>query len=90
MRFSFRALILFLVATVGLSTAFVSAAGQSETTTPTNTKKITASKTTAVKKAPAKKLTVAEQLQQLNDKMAQQQAQIQQQQGQIQQLQTTN
>ena len=86
MRYSFRALILFLVATVCLSTAFVSAAGQSSTTPTTTAKKTT----TTTKKTTAKKPTVEEQLQQLTNKLTQQQTQIQQQQSQIQQLQQTN
>ena len=90
MRFSFRAIILFLVAAVCLSTAAVYAAGQSGTTPTTEKKTTAASKTTTAKKTAAKKPTVEEQLQQLNDKVTQQQNQIQQQQGQIQQLQQTN
>ncbi len=86
MRFSFRVLILSLVATVCLSTAFVSAAGQSGTTPTTTVKKTT----TTSKKTTAKKPTVEEQLQQLTNKLTQEQAQIQQQQSQIQQLQQTN
>lgn len=85
MRFSFRAMILFLVAAVCLSTA-LSAAGQSGTS-PTPEKKAA---TSTAKKAPAKKVTVEEQLQQLTNKLSEQQTQIQQQQSQIQQLQQTN
>jgi TolA-binding protein len=99
MQYSFRALILSLVATVCLSTAFVGAAGQSgttptatdkKTTTTTAAKPATATKTTSAKKTTVKKLTVDEQLQQLTNKLTQQQTQIQQQQSQIQQLQQTN
>ena len=85
MRFSFRAIVLFLVATLSLCTA-LSAAGQSGTS-PTPDKKAA---TSTAKKAPAKKPTVEEQLQQLTNKLTEQQAQIQQQQTQIQQLQQTN
>jgi len=85
MRFSFRVLILSLAATVCLSTAFIGAAGQSGTTSTTTVKK-----TTTTKKTTAKKPTVDEQLQQLTNKLTEQQSQIQQQQSQIQQLQQTN
>jgi hypothetical protein len=85
MRFSFRVLILSLAATVCLSTAFIDAAGQSGTTSTTTVKK-----TTTTKKTTAKKPTVDEQLQQLTNKLTEQQSQIQQQQSQIQQLQQTN
>jgi len=96
MRFSFRAMIVILVATVCLSTASY-AAGQSGTT-PATDKKATVTANTANVTAPAKKTTtkkaakptVDQQLQQLNDKLSQQQSQIQQQQGQIQQLLQTN
>ncbi len=90
MRYSFRALVLVLVATVCLSTAFVSAAGQSGTTSNPTAEKTTTAKTGATKKTMAKKPTVEEQLQQLTNKLTQQQTQIQQQQSQIQQLQQTN
>ena len=86
MRFSFRATILFLVATLCLSTA-LSAAGQSGTS-PTPEKKAAA--TSTAKKAAAKKPTVEQQLQQLTNQLTEQQTQIQQQQTQIQQLQQTN
>jgi hypothetical protein len=97
MRFSFRAFIVILVATVCLSTASTYAAGQSGTT-PAPDKKATVTANTANVTAPAKKTTpkkatkptVEQQLQQLNDKLSQQQTQIQQQQGQIQQLLQTN
>ena len=85
MRYSFRVLVLLLVATVGLSSALAFAADP-------NGAQASGSKTTTAKKTAAKKkpLTVQEQLQQLNNQLTQQQSQIQQQQGQIQQLQQTN
>ncbi len=89
MRYSFRILFLFLVATIGLSTAFAGAAAQNGPTTDKK-KTTTTTKATPTKKTVAKKATVQEQLQQVTDKLAQQQTQIQQQQGQIQQLQQTN
>src|SRR5271157_375361 len=78
MRYTFRVLVLSLVATVCLNTAFVCAAGQAGTATP---------KKAATKKRPP---TIQEQLQQVNNQLKQQQDQIQQQQSQIQQLQQTN
>jgi hypothetical protein len=86
MRFSFR-FILSLVVTVCLSAVFVCAAGQNGTTSTTSTKTTT---TTTNKKSVAKKPTVDQQLQQLTNKLTQQQSEIQQQQSQIQQLQQTN
>jgi len=98
MRFSFRAFIWILVATLSMCIAPGYAAGQSGTTpapdkqakAPAATAKVSvaAKKTTTTKTAT--KPTVEEQLQQLNDKLAQQQNQIQQQQNQIQQLLQTN
>lgn len=85
MQYSFRVLFRSLVATVCLSTALVNAAGQSGTTSTTADKK-----TATTKKTTVKKPTVEQQLQQLTDKLTQQQTQIQQQQSQIQQLQQTN
>lgn len=100
MRFSFRAIILTLAATLCLSTAWTNAAGQSSTTPTPATKAATATTTTpATAPAVAKKTTttkktakptVEQQLQSLNEKLAQQQTQIQAQQTQIQQLQQTN
>src|SRR5271157_1766547 len=78
MRYTFRVLVLSLVATVCLSTAFVCAAGQAGTAT---------TKKAAAKKKPP---TVEQQLQQVTNQLNQQQQQIQQQQSQIQQLQQTN
>src|ERR1700761_5946674 len=89
MQYSFRGVLSFLVAAACLSVAPITAAGQNSATL-TPEKKTTTSKTTTTKKTVAKKLTVEQQLQQLTDKMTQQQTQIQQQQTQIQQLQQTN
>ncbi len=81
MHFSFRTPVRLLVAGLCLSIPLASAFAQ--TSAAPATAKKTTKKTT---KAP----TVAEQLQQLNEKLAQQQQQVQQQQTQIQQLQQTN
>ncbi len=100
MRFSFRALMLILAATVCWSTASTYAAAQSGTTSTPATKATVTTTTTATTPAAVKKTTttkktaakptVEEQLQKLNDKLTQQQTQMQQQQTQIQQLQQTN
>jgi hypothetical protein len=89
MQYSFRGMLSFLVAAACLSVAPVTAAGQNSAI-PSPEKKTTSSKTTTAKKTVAKKPTVAQQLQQLTEKLTQQQTQIQQQQSQIQQLQQTN